>query len=231
MMSAAPIRSDEQERKLYRSLLAEMDTRYQSSNRDWLLEQVWTIDEASQQELRWPADKIYLLELMDAFERYECLAIPKSRRMMVTWAVAAWAVWRARYHRNNAIFVQSENEDKAAYVIDKRCAWIEDHLEDSDLRRPYKALHTSKGAIGRMAYEGTGSYIWGIPQGGDVIRTYTFTALVMDEVEFQPEGHEALTAALAAVEKGAKLVLISSSNGPRGVLAEICREIGFTRFA
>src|SRR5437773_11562261 len=101
-MSAAPIQLEEQERRLYRSLLAEMDTRYQASISDWLLKQVWTIDEASQHELRWPADKIYLLELMDALDAEPMLAIPKSRRMMVTWAVAAWAVWRARYHRNNA---------------------------------------------------------------------------------------------------------------------------------
>jgi hypothetical protein len=221
----------QEEDELGRQLLGESDAAYATSITDWLAEQVWTIDEASAEVRRWPREKAYLAELLDFFESVNCGGIPKSRRMMVTWAAAAWATWRARYQRNNAIFVQSENEDKAAYVIDKRCAWIEDHLEDPELRRPYHALHTAKGAIGRLTYRGTGSYIWGVPEGGDVIRAYTFTALIMDEVEFQKQGRDAVTAALAAVEKGSKLFLISSSNGPRGVLAEICREIGMVRFS
>ncbi|KKK62562.1 hypothetical protein LCGC14_3003110, partial [marine sediment metagenome] len=64
----------------------------------------------------------------------------------------------------------------------------------------------------------------------DVIRTYTFSKLVMDESEFQTEGNAAFIAALPIAEKGAKLVVLSSSNGPGGVLAGLCADVGFTRF-
>ena len=114
--------------------------------------------------------------------------------------------------------------------MDKRCTFIEDHLE-APYRRAYQSLKTTKGAIGRITYESTGSYLWAIPQGDSVIRAYTFSVLISDEMDFQPEGHQALVAALPIAEKGAKLVLLSSSNGPSGVLAGICRDVGFLRFA
>lgn len=197
----------------------------------WLCDLVVTVDEASQQQLRWPAEKEYLCDLIEVFTSEEQLiAIPKSRRMMVTWTAAAWATWTVRYQPHHAIFIQSENEQKAAFVIDQRCAYIEDHLLEPIFRRPYKPIRTSGGIIGKMTYPETGSYIWAVPQGGSVLRTYTPSILIMDECDFQPEGHEALAAAMPLVEKNARLILISSSNGPRGVLAMIAREAGFIRF-
>jgi phage FluMu gp28-like protein len=171
-----------------------------------------------------------LNELADIIDSEPLIAIPKSRRMMVTWLLAAWVTHRARYTPHQAIFWQSENEDKAAAAVSKRCAWIEDHLEHPDQRLPYTSIKTAKGEIGRMTYRSTGSYIWAIPQGGDALRQYTPSVWVCDEVEFQDKATEALVAAMPFAEKGAKLILISSSNGPRGVLAEMCKEVGFVRF-
>jgi len=196
----------------------------------WLTKRVTTIDEATQTQARWPAHMGYLKELLAFVDEHQMVAIPKSRRMMVSWALAAWCTHRARFFPNNAIFWQSENEDKAAFVVQNRCAYIEDHI-DEGRRRSYSAIRTTKGVIGRLTYRDTKSYIWGIPQGGDVLRTYTPAVLVMDECDFMQEGPAALTAALPAVEKGSKLVLISSSNGPGGILAGICKEIGIRSWA
>lgn len=195
----------------------------------WAAEQVSTEDEARQGIYPWPADKVYLHELFDALERERLLAIPKSRRMMVSWAVCTWATHRARYYPHHAIFIQCDTEDKAAFFIDKRCAFIEDHLP-APYRRAYHALKTVKGVIGRLTYQETGSYLWAIPQGDNVIRAHTFSVLIADEMDFQPEGHRAFAAALPIAEKEAKLVLISTSNGPTGVIAGLCREVGFVRF-
>jgi phage FluMu gp28-like protein len=192
--------------------------------------QIITQDEASQAKKRYPA-KTYLQEVAHFLDSEPMLAFPKSRRMLMTWITAAYCLWRARYWPNNAIFWQSETEDKSAFVVQERCQFIEDNLVNVSLRRAYRATRTTKGVVGRLQYLSTKSYIWGIPEGGNVLRTYTPTILVMDECEFQPESHEALTAAMPFVEKGAKLILLSSSNGPNGILAGICREIGFARFS
>lgn len=211
-------------------LIAARNTLYKRDIWRWLRETVFTIDEATQACLRWP-DKPYLHELFQCIDENQMVAIPKSRRMMVSWAVAAWATHRARFFPNNAIFIQSETESKAAYVVNNRCKYIEENMEPAPFRRPFKTIKTGDGLVGRMTYRDSGSYIWGIPEGGDMIRSYTASAIILDESDFQPQGHQALTAALPAIEKGCKILLVSSSNGPGGVIAGIAKEIGFLKFA
>ena len=234
--------SEQEQGELLVGLLADADSRYRDDPWAWLCEQVWTVDEASGARARWPAEKGYLQELIDAMTREPMLAIPKSRRMMVTWAAAGWVTHRIRYYPHNAIFWQSQTEEKAAFVIDQRCTFIEDNLDVPALRRrrvdgkepegeEYRVVRTSRGLIGKLSYGRTKSYAWAVAEGADVFRSYTPTKLVMDESEFQDRARESLVAAIPLVEKGAGIMLISSSNGPRGVIAEECRELGFVRFA
>lgn len=215
-----------------RATLAALDEYYMDNPWDWFVNEVWTIDEATQKKRKWP-DKPYLKEAMDVLLHENLVVIPKSRRMMISWLFSVLAVYEARYFEGHAIFVQSETEDKAAYITDKRCSFVEDNLDEPLLRRKYKPIRTSKGAIGRITYEDTGSYIWAIPQGGSIIRTYTFSRLYMDESDFQAEGDEALGAALSIAETGkhSKIILVTTSDGPQGVAADICRGAGFTRWA
>ena len=199
----------------------------------WACDQVQTIDEARQCESPWPVDKVYLKELLDYYEAESLIAIPKSRRLMVSWSIALWSTWRARYHPYNAILIQSEKEEKSAYVIDKRCKYIEDHLIDPSMARSYHEIRTKAGMVGRMTYDDTGSYIQAIAQGAAQVRGYTLSALIMDECEIQEKAHAALAAALPLIEdsKNAKLILIGTSNGPGGVLATMCRDVGFVKFS
>lgn len=214
----------------------ELDRQYAGDPWRWLCDQVVTIDEATQEQRSWP-DKPYLHDVIDALQSNEKkIGIPKSRRMMVSWVVAAWCVHRARYFPNNAIFWQSQNEQKAAYVVDKRCAYIEDNLVTKALRRPYQSIHTHGGLIGKMEYElqpgelGAKSYIWAVPEGDAVFRAYTPSVVVIDESDFMERGHESLAAVIPMAEKATKLIVISTSNGPRGVLAQICKEANLVRF-
>jgi hypothetical protein len=214
-----------------KQVLLELDDLYKKEPWLWFIHEVNTSDEATQAMRPWP-DKEYLKDLLEILLEEPLVLVPKSRRMMVSWLVAAIATYEARYLPHNAIFIQSETEDKAAYITEKRCAFIEDHLNEPALRRKYRAIRTTKGAIGRITYEETGSYIWAIPQGGSIIRTYTFSRLLMDESEFQAESHEALNAAISIAEnnKSSKIVLVSTSDGPQGPIADICRGAGFTRW-
>ena len=90
-----------QERALAK--FAAVDREYARDPWAWLCDLVVTIDEATQQRLRWPAEKEYLRDLIEVLNSPERkIAIAKSRRMMVTWAAAAWCTHRARYFPNNA---------------------------------------------------------------------------------------------------------------------------------
>ena len=213
--------------------LLELDEAYKQDIWLWLMNEVNTRDEATQRMRPWP-NKDYLHELIDIIlDPAHCLiCIPKSRRMMVSWTFAVLAVYEARYFPHHAIFIQSETEDKAAFITDKRCCFIEDNLNEPYLKRKYRSIRTTKGAVGRITYEDTDSYIWALPQGDSIIRTYTFSRLYMDESDFQMEGHQALDAALSIAEnnKSSKIVLVTTSNGPQGVVADICRGAEFTRW-
>jgi len=212
-----------------RALLLELDTEYKRNPWSWFMNEVNTQDEATQSMLPWP-DKAYLRDLIWVLDNEKGIVIPKSRRMMVSWVCAAWAVYRARYQPHHAIFYQSETEEKSAFITDQRCIFIENNLREPMLKRKYKAIKTHQGLVGRITYTDNGSYIWAIPQGDDAIRSFTFSILIMDESEFQPEADRALISALPIWEKGAQLIILSTSNGPQGILAGICRDVGFTKF-
>jgi len=206
-----------------------LDDYYKDHPHDWFAQQAWTNDEAAQESRPWK-DASYVRDLITVFQNEQRVAIPKSRREFASWTCSGWLWYNARFHENHACFFQSEIEDKAAFIVEHRCMYLEDHITFPELRRKYRPIRTNKGLVGRLNYSKTGSYIWGIPQGADAIRTYTFSILVMDESEFQNEGQDALIAALPIVEKAAQIIILSSSGGPQGVLAGICREAGFIKF-
>ena len=211
-------------------LEAEHDRRWRADCWAWVCEQVQTVDEATQAVRPWPSDKHYLHELFVLFQTEKMLAIPKSRRMMLSWCLATYLSWRARYFPHQLLLVQSATEAKAAYLVGERCRFIEEHLRQPAYARPYRSWRTMQGLVGKIRYRSTGSEILSVAQGADIVRSFTFSLLCMDEVEFQREGSAALVAALPAVEKGAQIILISTSNGPQGALARLCQDVGFSRW-
>lgn len=214
----------------------ELDEAFSKDCWRWFCSCVMTVDETGMKlggtsKIRaWPQHLAYLREVLAVLENEPLVIIPKSRRMMVSWLVAAYFVWVARYQDHAALFWQSETEKKAAYIVDKRCFFIETNLRPKEFRRRVNTIRTKDSLVGQMTYS-NGSYIWAVPQGGDVLRAYTATKVMMDECEFQPQAPSAMRALLPLVEKGAQAILVSSSNGPIGVVAEICNEIGFSSWS
>jgi phage FluMu gp28-like protein len=60
-------------------------------------------------------------------------------------------------------------------------------------------------------YFNNGSHIWGIPEGGHIIRSHNPSVLFSDEAAFQPEFGKAFTAALPAITHGGQLIVVSSA--------------------
>lgn len=199
----------------------------------WACDLVQTIDEASMEVRPWPASKIALRDVIQVLEDPDerLIAIPKSRRMFISWLLAAWTMHKARYHENVAVLWQSEVENKAAYVLDKRMAWIENHLLFPGMDRKFDSWKTVEGLISKIEYKGTHSWIKAVAQGPDVMRVYTPSIVVIDESDFQPKAPEALKAAIPFAEKKGKVILVTSSNGPGQPVAELCKEAGFLRWS
>jgi hypothetical protein len=139
-------------------------------------------------------------------------AISKSRQMLITWLMCAYAVWEARFHEHSRVMIQSKKADDAYALVYRnnwyqpRCGFIERALP------PWLRLRGTKGIRGELIYP-NGSSIWGIPQGPDMFRSYTATLVICDEACFQPEFEDAYKAALPMCKGGS-----GSTSGGRIVL-------------
>jgi hypothetical protein len=236
-MPNRPLRVEDEETLAVLAAREELEEKFRGDCWHWLTTCVYTVDESMVDDkiqgtkiLPWPRHFDYLKEVLTIIQNEPLVIIPKSRRMMISWLVAGYFVHTARYFDHGALFWQSETEKKAAYIVDKRCHFIETHLKPREFRQEVKTIKTKDSLVGQITYT-NGSYIWAVPQGGDVLRAYTATKIMMDECEFQPQAPEAMRALLPLVEKGAQAILVSSSNGPIGVMAEICEEIGFSSWS
>ena len=136
----------------------------------------------------------------------------KSRHVMATWLTCAYLLWRARSLPYQLILVQSKREeDVAALVYDKepdqgRISFLEWSLPDE-----FKVLKFPQCAKYCHLYFPNGSHIFGVPEGGHIIRSHNPSVLFSDEACFQPEFDKAYTAALPAITHGGQLIAVSSA--------------------
>lgn len=169
-------------------------------------------------KLKLPKDASYALAarielgFLEHIYRSGILFIEKSRHVMATWLTCAYLLWRARAFPHQLIIVQSKREeDVAALVYDKepdqgRISFLEwslpEHLRQARLPGAGKYCHL---------YLPNGSHVWGIPEGGHIIRSHNPSVVFSDEAAFQPEFDKAYTAALPAITHGGQLIVVSSA--------------------
>ena len=153
--------------------------------------------------------------------------IAKSRQIMLTWLCCVYALYLAKSTPHRLIFLQSKKEEDAANLVfnggrtgknwdSARISFIEKHLpewlQDPDIESAY----------GKLLFP-NGSRIVGVPEGADMIRSYTPSLVISDEAAFQPEFGGAYTAMLPIAKQGGMLIAISSAHpGPFGEIVEQC---------
>jgi hypothetical protein len=153
------------------------------------------------------------LETLTAMYRSGICFIEKSRDVFATNLTCGYLLWRARAYDHQLLMVQSRKEEDAANLVFvkephvARISFMEDHLP-SYLRR---TAWPRSGAYARLYFD-NGSQIWGIPEGGDVIRSNHPSVIFADEAAFQPEFGGSYTAALPAVKGGGQYIAVSSAN-------------------
>ncbi len=155
-------------------------------------------------------EKPYLWDVADTIQAEPLVAIEKSRQLLITWLACMYALWTAKFHKNRLVFWQSKKEEDAANVVynndwpNARMSFIESSL-------PPELRSNVAPSYAKLAYRDQGSLVWGIPEGGDQIRSYTASLVVSDESAFQPEFEDAWKAILPVVTGGGRAVIISSA--------------------
>jgi hypothetical protein len=176
---------------------------------EFIKECCWTIDEADGGKIKQFPDKEYLHHVCIVWMRENLLAIPKSRRMLLTWILLALHLWAALFRPRSAIFIQSKKEGDSAYLIGpERLLFMYRRLPDGYAWPKIKSI---KGAPPLIRFS-NGSQIFGIGQGPDQMRQYTASYVMLDEVAFWEWGRQTWGALKPTMQGGGKITAVSSAN-------------------
>jgi hypothetical protein len=179
----------------------------------WLFEYARTRDEHDPTLAAKPfPDKEYLRVMVRFWLEHRMNLYEKSRQMMATWLLCALYTHDAQFHTNRLHFFQSKKEEDSDRLI-QRCFTIWEN-QPAFLKRTCQAEYSychlrffRSGETAGLPY----SEIWGIPQGGDVIRQHTGSGLFIDEGGFQVDLEKSIGAAQPMLKGGGRLDIVSSA--------------------
>jgi len=130
--------------------------------------------------------------------------------MMATWLFVCLYLWQALNTPGRLIFLQSKREEdaignaNAATGLLGRTRFVLDRLPD-ELKPTFKAT------VNKIEFPNN-STIWAIPQGPDILRQHTASAILSDEMAFQYQAEDAYTAAFPTIENGGQFTALSTAN-------------------
>jgi len=157
----------------------------------------------------------YIRFIVKMWEHENKLAIPKSRRMTMSWTFIALTVWDIVFHPGREWAFVSKKEDDSQELV-SRAAFIFNKIPPALI--PKSLLPKIDG--GRMKKsppelrldfgDENHSYIRGFPMGADQLRQYTFSGVLGDETAFWPDAENFYTGTKPTIDGGGKMILISS---------------------
>ena len=80
----------------------------------------FTRDEVDKDRVKLIPPKPHIRQLVYEWEHYRLLAIPKSRRMIVTWTLIALDLWLAMFRRYSRINIISSDQTKSDSLVGRR---------------------------------------------------------------------------------------------------------------
>lgn len=188
--------------------------RYRESPWDFLSECVYTHDEvdADNPIKLFPSNLVYLFFVVQMWRYNKKIAIPKSRRMTVSWTFIGLAVWDCIFHKGRSwAFVSKKEEDSKELV--ERAQFIIKNIPPamipSELIPKMKndQMQSSPPAI---VFEELHSKIQGFPQGANQLRQRGFSGIFEDECAFWESAEEAYASAEPTIKGGGRMVMVSS---------------------
>lgn len=161
---------------------------------------------------RYPAHFLYAKFIVMMWDLYLKIAIPKSRRMTVSWTCLALITHDIIFFKGKSWAVTSKKEENAKELV-SRIEFMIKHIP-SDMIHPdlipkmkHGKMQTSPPTI---EFEQTHSKVQGFPQGGNQLRQYGFSGIFEDECAFQEESEDTYAAAAPTIRGGGRFVKVSS---------------------
>lgn len=191
------------------------------SNNPWAMIEdglIYTLDQTDlldpvKQFPNWP----WLEKIASIWLYTNLLAVPKSRRMTLSWLMIYLHLWLAMWRPGAAIFFVSDKEEKSDELV-KRAEFIWKYIPEDKMLKP-----KAKGKYCMLEFPGLDSYIKGVPMGEGQLRQYTATAILADEFAFWEKNRETFMASKPTIEGGGKFTCISSPQV--GFFKDLCFDL------
>lgn len=175
---------------------------------------VWTHDEVDQENpiKPFPVHLDYLRFLTIMWKKRKKLAIPKSRRLTVSWTFIALALWDVIFHKGRSwAFVSKKEEDSKELV--SRAKFIYDHIPP-DMISPDLLPKLKRGEMQSsppvLDFPDIYSKIMGFPSGGNQLRQRGFSGILEDECAFWEDAEAAYASAEPTIKGGGRMVMVST---------------------
>ena len=221
LLARVPTLPDPDAKALLGALIPAVQARCAQDGLFWL-RWVRTRDEADpEQSIKpFPLHLDYIRSLWSLLVEHQCVVVAKSRQMLVSWCVVAFCVWWARYKAHQAIYWQTQQWRDATGMtcmaeggVTGRAQFIERSLP-AWMRLPVKEQE------GTLTYP-NGSMIQALAGGADQVRGKVASIIVEDEFAKQEEATGVYVTVAPLIQKGAKLIVVSTPNGTMNQFATL----------
>jgi hypothetical protein len=175
---------------------------------------VFTHDEIDQvQPIKpYPAHLLYLKFLVLMWVRKKKLAVPKSRRLTVSWTFIALALWDCLFHKGRSwAFVSKKELDSMELV--ERANFIYDHIPADVIAPdllPKRKRDGMQASPPVLQFEEIYSKIMGFPSGGNQLRQRGFSGILEDECAFWEDAEASYASAEPTIQGGGRMVMVST---------------------
>jgi hypothetical protein len=182
--------------------------RYRNDPWAFLSEAVYTKDQVDRiTPIKLFPNKDYLRFIARAWQKYPLIALPKTRRMTISWLTIGLYVWDTIFHQGRFNAFVSKKEDDANELV-MRAKFIVDHIPEDKLAKDLVPKYHDKFNV--LDFCEIDSKIQGFPQGADQLRQFTFSGIFGDESAFWDQAQAFYSASFPTIEGGGRMSLVSS---------------------
>jgi len=188
--------------------------RYRTDLWAFMSECVYTQDQVDEKNpiKQYPAQREYLKFCARVWQKFNFMALPKSRRMTMSWTLIGFFLWDTMFKKGrNQAFV-SKKEDDAGDLV-QRAEFIYQHIPKDKIPPELLPKLRNKRMSNKppkLEFPEIHSKIQGFPMGSDQLRQFTFSGILGDESAFWPDAEDFYSSSLPTLEGGGRLSLISS---------------------
>ena len=171
---------------------------------------VFTKDEADLKQpiKKFPSHLEYLKLFFKVWQRERLLAVPKSRRMFLSWATLILFLHDTMFNIGRQTAVVSKKEEDADDLLDRMVFILENIPRDvipEELIPRYKKTHCC------LQFLDIDSRILAFASGADQLRSYAASGILGDESAFWPDAEKMYSATYPVIETTGRMTMISSA--------------------